>query len=316
MPVRLTNQTSGVIQVTPNHQLHPHSVVCCCMCCQVASEDTVLCTAQAYTDAETHPVLKEAARQQLGQLVRCPYLRESWLLAVATADCATSVLDPLKVQIGWLLRFQAECPDFNSNSERFKAMVDDVPASWLLGGRQHKQVPSSVDITWKLPVSKLQEVCNNAAGKKGVTIRLACKELSPPLRGQVFQLRVEAQPAPQRGLGTSPGCSLGSQLGVYIVPMGAATHMFSCVDVTVTAGPAGPAAGDDAPEASKLERHAKQSIMKTGRGWGFCNFFGLGTLMRGWDEAAWNATGLPKTGELELKATISFTKPADSSTGS
>lgn len=249
-------------------------ILWCAAACavQVASEDTVLFTAQAYTDAQTHPVLKEAARQQLRQLVRCPYLWKSWLLAVTTADCATSVLDPLKVQIGWLLRFQAECPDFSNKLERFKMMVEDVPASWLLGIRQHKpEAPSSVDITWKLPVSRLQEVCNKAGGKKGPTVdTLVCKEPSPPLHGQVFQLEVQC--------GMAPGCSLGSQLGVYIVPMGAATHMFSCVDITITAERA---AGNDALGALQLKRHAKQSVMKTGRGWGFGDFFGLGTLVGG-----------------------------------
>lgn len=83
-------------------------VVVCIGCCpQVASEDTVLYTAQRYVDAVKDRQHWEAAKQQLATLIRCTHLSWFWLSAVAlSVDAPTLLLSQQQAQLRQLLMLQ------------------------------------------------------------------------------------------------------------------------------------------------------------------------------------------------------------------
>jgi len=45
-------------------------------------------------------------------------------------------------------------------------------------------------------------------------------------------------------------------------------------------------------------------VLPGDRGYGYRDFFDLGTMAGGWDEAAWAAKGLPTSGQLAITLTI------------
>jgi hypothetical protein len=103
----------------------------CFVCQQVASEDTVLYTAQAYADnlAKTGCDAQQAV-DRLAPLVRCPHLSQHWLSASVLSDDADKLL---------LRGMQRQLPlkiacrhDGRLLLTDIKAVVPDVPASWLL----------------------------------------------------------------------------------------------------------------------------------------------------------------------------------------
>jgi hypothetical protein len=69
----------------------------CVLCLQVASEDTVLYTAQAYADKQD---ISEQQADTLARLVRCLHLSQFWLSAAAlSGDAGKLLLRALQPQL-------------------------------------------------------------------------------------------------------------------------------------------------------------------------------------------------------------------------
>ena len=91
-----------------------NATVCTMLPMLLASEDTVLYTAQTYINAQQSTQLRQAAQQQLAQLVRCPHLSHFWLTAALSLRATDDqfVLKPIQQQAGALLAFLQVQPDF------------------------------------------------------------------------------------------------------------------------------------------------------------------------------------------------------------
>lgn len=110
---------------------------------QVASEDTVLYTAQRYVDNISDPVQHEHVVQQLAPLIRCQHLSLHWLAtAVASQDAGRCVLAPLRPLLPKLLMVASANHGKGSLMQNSKPLhdVSGAPASWLEPSRQIKPV--------------------------------------------------------------------------------------------------------------------------------------------------------------------------------
>jgi len=239
----------------------------------------VLFTAEEYVYAHrTDPQLQHAAQVQLGQLVRCPELHMSWLAAAALTECTRSVLHPIKRQVGALLRFLLVCDDVDAHAARLKVLVPDAPASWLLGCRQEKQAPEFVEDVWQLPITELKEACIRAAADKQAVGLVSPGEFAP-LYGRTFAFMLEC-------IGSDDGTMIGAYLRPSLGTLDTVTHM----QFNVAVHP------HQAKDAS--------GVVEARSWWGWHDFFDIGVMSGGWDEAAWAAKGLPTTGELVLTAKV------------
>lgn len=134
------------------------------MLVQVATEDTVLFTAQAYADQPRRldAPHRQAVAQQLAQLIRCPHLSPFWLTAAARPTGQQLLLAALKEQLLELLAFLQVYPTYADKgfnaaaSERFKQLVPNAPSSWLEGRRQLCDI-ESVEVSWEVPVDDLRQ---------------------------------------------------------------------------------------------------------------------------------------------------------------
>jgi hypothetical protein len=83
----------------------------------------------------------------------------------------------------------------------------------------------------------------------------------------------------------------GAAIGLYVMPQKVPKGAFySCsFKVDVHGGP---------------QRSTTTPMLAGNTGFGWSDFFEVGTMAGGWDEAAWAAEGLPTSGELVITATI------------
>lgn len=246
---------------------------------QVASEDTVLYTAQAYITAQQGTRQRSAALQHLSQLVRCPHLSHFWLTAALDPACGQFVLKPLKQQVRALMAFLQVQPRGRYKIDRFKAAVPDAPASWALGACKLQHAPRSVSVSWQLPVRDLKEACIRAATEQ-IRVELVAPSVSAPLCGVAFTITAKCR-----------GSSQGTHVGLFVKPQGVPAGIFCGYAKTLAAG--------------GIQHSSQHTISEGGSERGWQNFFKLGYMAGGWDELAWASKGLPTAGELTITATLS-----------
>ena len=239
----------------------------------------MLYTAQAYIRAQQSPQQQQAAQKQLAQLVRCPHLSHFWLISALRTTDDNFVPKPFKKQAGALLAFLLVQPKFKYDSERFLSAVPDAPRSWVLGPRQLQPAPRSVSVSWELCVSELQEACIRAASTQ-TYVKLVCPSRSAPLCGVAYTISAECK-----------GSSRGTQPGLFIKAQDVSADVFCGIAATIKAGSIQRSDEHDTNEGT------------SGRGWS--NFFKTGHMAGGWDESVWASKGLPTTGVLTIKATLS-----------
>ena len=245
----------------------------------MATEDTVLYTAQAYIKAQQSPQQKQAALQQLAQLLRCPHLSHFWLTAAKNSTDDQFVLKPAQQQAGFLLAFLQVQPRGRFDSQRYNKLMPDAPASWALGPRQILPAPRSVTVSWQLPVSELKEACIRAATEQD-RVYVTSPSASAPLFGVAFTMYVSCV-----------GSSQGTQAALRVQPQGVPASIFCGFALTLAAG--------------GIRRSTQHATTRGTGSWGWPNFFKLGHMAGGWDELAWASKGLPTAGELTITATVS-----------
>jgi hypothetical protein len=261
---------------------------------QVASEDTVLYTAQAYVDKLKADSLGSAdiqlVQSKLAALVRCTQLSLLWCAASALADnTPEQLLVGQQAHLRQLLLLQVSAG--KCTAEQIKAIIPSAPASWLLGPRTIKQV-SSVQVVWSVDVSAIKQTAQAAATSR-TSQWLSSSQCagtcptSPPLMGISWQIRLLLNWCADDA--SNQGVTLGAFASAANLPPGAvcqATYTLECV-------------GFMAP------RSGTQICKKGAAGnWGWGNCLSLAPMPDGFDEVAWAAKGLPTSGQLVFRLTV------------
>lgn len=249
---------------------------------QVASEDTVLYTAQQYIN-QLAEQQQAHARQRLAPLIRCPHLSRYWLAASVTSAADTMLLAELRPHLRHLLILGEAKPGYtvDGTDVREGGLLAGAPASWAMGRRVSKPV-SSVQLLWRLDVSALRNSAHRCAAEQQ-TISMLCPDTSPPLGGIGFTMKLYCRF--QDG---------GVQIGLYGRAQSLPKDMYYMCSIGI---------GLDEfaePPGCPVPKPIFGSAMRGTR-----DVFSLEPMAGGWDEAAWAAKGLPTSGQLTIKLIVS-----------
>jgi hypothetical protein len=118
------------------------------------------------------------------------------------------------------------------------------------------------------------------------TARLKSAAVAPTLQGLSWELMIEC-------VFDKAWHGAGSRLGVYCVPRNLPKGTYATCSYQLQYTISSPTHTLDAV----LDR-----LQTGGQGWR--DFFDLGVMAGGWDEAAWAAKGLPSHGTLQLKLKV------------
>ena len=255
---------------------------------QVASEDTILYTAQQYID-QLGGEQQDLARQRLAPLIRCPHLSRYWLAAsVNSAKADTMLLAELRPHLRRLLMLVEAKPGYTVDSTDLRVggapgvLLPGAPASWALGRRASKPV-ASVQVEWQLDVSALRDAARRSAAEQQTT-SLLCPNSSPPFGGISFTMKMYC--AYEDG---------GVNFRLYGRPITLPDDIYYLCNYAVEVkGFASFPAGALKPKP--IPGHGMRGVG---------DVFSLGCLAGGWDEAAWARKGLPSSGHLTIKLTVS-----------
>lgn len=245
---------------------------------RVPSEDIVLYTAQQYVNTQKPAAVKTAAKSALSTVIRAPHLSSTMLHYVALAHSSTKLLlGGYLTQITQLLLMKR-----TQQRQACRSLLEEIkntagaPVSWQLGGRQHTPaVPANV--VWKLPVQQLKEASQKAAASQSVQI--LCSPRSPPCAGFACDIIIR--------------CNLVEgdvKVGLYVEMNKVSSNFFFDVSYDVIFNGI----------------HNKNSVSRLpgDRCYGWADFFKVGPMPGGWDEAGWAAKGLPTTGDLVLELEV------------
>lgn len=251
---------------------------------QVASEDTVLYTARQYVGELEDDEQWNRAQQLLAPLVRCPHLSRYWLSGeFHAADEDETLLSGLRSHMKQLLLLRDVQGDFNVKAANLQegGLLAGAPPSWALGCRVSKPV-SRVKLVWQLDICELRDAAHRCAAD-GCTVELCSPTVTPPLQGTEFSMSLECD-SEEGGVGIS---LYGHPCNLY------AGMFYHCT----------------------LKVHVKNVITDTAATpqphrfgddymW-WEDFFGVGRMAGAWDEVAWAKAGLPTSGQVTIKMTVS-----------
>jgi hypothetical protein len=260
---------------------HPMST--CVTALQVASEDTVLYTAREYLNGLGGEEQCKRGQQLLAPLIRCPHLSRYWLSgAVHAADDDSALLSELRSHMWQLLMLRDVQGDYVVKGPDLQEgeLLAGAPPSWALGGRVSNPV-SSVGLVWRLDVSDLRDAARRCATDR-CTARLCSPMVTAPLRGTVFRVALDCD---WHEGGVSIG-AFGQPCNLY------ADMYYMCSFRWQVEG-----GGTLACVMGEPYRGVDLS------GWG--DVFDVGCMAEGWDEVAWARKGLPTSGQLTIKFTVS-----------
>jgi hypothetical protein len=262
--------------------------VCGLLLMQVATEDTVLFTAEAYlnnmpTDTDEECTTQEAAKGKLAPLIRCPHLSQFWVAAAVLSDDAYNfLLEKLEEPVKQLLiAMQAE-PGGELSQKAIRGEIEGAPASWLLPRRMYRPLTNGVQLKWTVSVADIQKLADEVCAAKEGYENLE-SPFTAPLGGVKFRMRLQVA-----WNSSSDGCYIG-----------------------IFAAPGGLPSGVICQFAYKIEclQHRRLIAKNTSRAKDYQSrgvryYFRVGALSGGWDEALWSSKGLPTTGELTFKMHI------------
>jgi hypothetical protein len=266
-----------------------------CVCTQVATEDIVLYTAQAYADklAPTSSLQQAAAVNKLAPLVRCPHLSQLWLSASVLSDDADKLLlQGLQPQLKRLLLLKPAC---STEAGWRVADIPGVPDSWALPVRQ-MQPASSTSVLWELNVAAIRHAALiSASQQKQFVLRSTSTSLLGGVRwGMQLRCRWDA---------SKEGTTIGLFACAESLPAGSfcrCTFTLSCA----AANSEHPGTITHAIARTIAQCYLQGPPGSCCRGW--MDFFWLGVMRV--DEAAWcniwAAKGLPTSGNIKLKLTV------------
>ena len=251
---------------------------------QVASEDTVLYTAQSYANRISDLQQQDAAKEQLAPLIRCPHLSSYWLTACAWSDDADELLLSGYVeQLQKLAMMRAADAAFKPPDAAFlQEYLPGALASWSAGKRSHKQV-SSVSVEWDLDVSDIRTAAQRCAQEQKLTVK--CSGVTPPLGGLVWGIRLDCDWDEHAG---------GTKVGLFAMQKNAPTATYCRFRYTLFV------AGADA-----CRSRGYSILLQHDEGYGSPDIFVGKPMAGGWDEAAWAAAGLPASGHVKVKLVVS-----------
>jgi hypothetical protein len=260
---------------------------------QVASEDTVLYTADTYVRKITDLQQRQTAQQLLAPLVRAQHLSEFWLTAAALPTLTTTLLDGRRsfvFQLRQLLKLKAAVGALSLQSPELQKLVPDAPDSWSLEQRSIRTVPD-VEVTWKLDVSTLVSTAQMSASQQEM-INLHSPSTTSPIGGIVFGILIRLD---------GKADAQGSKIGVFAQPKNgpADTYLGFGIELSVA--------------GTAFDKRSSAPVRFASQCWGWSDFFQLGAMAGGWDAAAWAKAGLPTTGELVLKLRVTEVAHASSS---
>jgi hypothetical protein len=242
---------------------------------RVASEDTVLCTAQQNMRRQKRPQLKAAAKAALAQLVRAPHLSMFTLSLAALTDAGSNMLlSEYSSQLKSLLSTQLVAPA--EALEDNEGPIEDAHASWRQRQRQIQPLPDGVRLEWRLPVEQLRQACRDSFARQE-DIDIDSPHSSPPLCGLEWDLSVSVS---QEGGGTV--------LGLCARALDVPSKLYYSFDASV---------GWEGFEGAMSGRCLVGDTMENFT----TNPFDLQPMTDGgWDEAAWAAKGLSTQGQMRL----------------
>jgi hypothetical protein len=200
---------------------------------------------------------------------------------VLSDDAHKLLLQKLQPQVKRLLLLKPAC---NTGTGRTVADIPDAPASWLLPARDITPV-SSVTVEWEVDLAAIKQVAQDSASHKKNT-RLS-STTSCLLGGVMWgiDLKVEWIASKQ-----------GSTIGLFArakIPPGTYCRCTIRLKCGVFA-----------------EETSCYIDARTGN-WGWPDYFDLGPMSGGFDEAAWDdewpplSRRLPATGSIKLQLTVS-----------
>jgi hypothetical protein len=169
-----------------------------------------------------------------------------------------------------------------SSGRRFED-IPGVPASWLLPVRCITPVSSVAD-EWEVDVAAIRQAAQDSATHQG-TKTLTSPTLSSPLGGVRFGMEL---------LCKWDAIKQGSTIALYAYGKSLPVGSFCRCSFSLSCAAAPPIS---------IKRKTTNFI-GSGKSWGWRDFFGLRAMPGGFDEAAWAAKGLPTSGSIVLKLTV------------
>jgi hypothetical protein len=222
---------------------------------------------------------QEQIQKRLGPLIRCQHMSHYWLLlSTSSEDADTMPLALLQPQLKKLLMLRVAVP--SATAVVLQSEVPGAPISWALGQRSHVPI-SRVVLRWELDVSILREAAQRCAAQQE-TQSLTSPGVTPPLGGMAFEIKVDCEVAE-----SSSAVTIRVAAGARDLPSDA-TYSFNYVLST----------------PPDIVHPAKSSPLTGGENWGILDFFYVGPMEGGWDEAMWVSKGLPAAGSLVLRLSV------------
>jgi hypothetical protein len=209
-----------------------------------------------------------------------------WLAAVA-APTGTNfeVFPKLLPKLTTLHMARIINPRYQMTTEDHTRLFSDAPAAWALPKRASAPL-SSVQMTWELPVEQLREAAQRSVARNAiVALRSPC--CTPPLSGIQYDLHIKC--SPNEGSGG---------IGLYVGAVALAASLWMPVDYTI--------AVPGVCLRTQLTQNEGGRLLKSSSNCGWRNFFKVSPMAGGWDEEAWAAQGLPTSGTLTIKLTVSL----------
>ena len=161
-------------------------------------------------------------------------------------------------------------------------LLAGAPPSWALARRVSKPV-SSVQLVWQLDVSELRDAARRCAAQQSDDQALCAPESSPPLGGISFFMKFYMK--------FEDG---GVRVDFFGLPESLPHDMLYTCKFRVQV------------EAIAIDYSLpamRKPIGEITPGWS--DFFQVGPMAGGWDEVAWAGHGLPISGQLSIKLTVS-----------
>lgn len=243
----------------------------------------MLFTVQDYLDRHENATAKQHIQERLGPLIRCQHLSHYWLLLAAFSEDSDKMpVAQLRPHLKQLVMMRSAKASITAAV--LKSQLADAPPSWLLGKRIITPV-NDVQLTWELSVGDLRDTAKRCAAERKVHY-LASPDSTPPLGGLDFRLMVVCRPEVSSG---------AASIDMIVAPADRWIPSDAWCSYTVKLS-APPLTAFSTEAQYKLRRKAFSC---------FPNFFKVGPMAGGWDEAKWAAKGLPASGTLAVKLTVS-----------
>lgn len=269
------------VSITECHYAHRE----CCL--QVASEDTVLYTAQRYVNALKDRQHREAARQQLAPLIRCQHLSPFWFSAAAVSSAPNLLLIQQQAQLRQLLMLRQAYPTIELSAAQLEELLPGSPSSWGLSQRVNKEV-SNVQLVWNVDIEEIRAAARSSVNQPKIISLFS--ECAPPLGGVAFRPVLDVEWDAAKG---------GSTVDLSAVPQNVPQDAFYTYSFSLSVPKGSP------KHACFITESGTSPVQKGGgRGYGIEDFFDLRVMVGGSDEAAWAAQGLPTSGQLPITLTV------------